>query len=190
MRTTLNIPLALTLSILPDIDLFMEPMLRHGGPTHSIVILSVLFLPVLLLWKKAGVPYLAAAASHTLVGDYLTRSVKTTGVQLSFPLTSTWYSAGLEEARLVYVYSEIALLTLFLLLLFATKDAVVLTRSHTSNWVLMIPILTLALPVLTDFPLHVPVELVIPHLALIVLLMLPILTDVKHLTHSYTHKQG
>jgi membrane-bound metal-dependent hydrolase YbcI (DUF457 family) len=178
------------LSVLPDIDLFLEPILRHGGPSHSLVMLIVLFLPVILIWRKASIPYLAAAASHSLIGDYLTRSVKTQGVQLLFPITSTWYSAGLEEAGLTYVYSEVVIFIIFLSLLFTTRDATALVKNHPSNWLLTIPVLTLVLPVLTDFPLHVPIELVIPHLALIALLMVPVLIDAKHLIRSFSHGPG
>jgi membrane-bound metal-dependent hydrolase YbcI (DUF457 family) len=188
LGTNINIPLALTLSVLPDIDLFMEPMLRHGGPTHSLVILTALFLPVILIWKKASIPYLAAAASHALIGDYLTRSANTRGVQLLFPLTRTWYSAGLEEAELLYIYSEIILLIVFLSLLFTTKDTNFLTKNHRSNWLLVIPVITLVLPLLIDFPLYVPIELVIPHLALIAMLMLPILVDANHLICHPAHR--
>lgn len=185
LGTSINIPLILTLSVLPDIDLFLEPILTHGGLTHSLIILAALFLPVILIWKKASLPYLAAAASHGLIGDYLTRSTTMNGVQLLFPLTSVRYSAGLEEASLLYVYSEVILLVVFLSLLFATKDTNFLMEKHSSNWVLVIPLVTLILPVLIDFPMHVPMELVIPHLILIVMLMLPILVDVNHLIRQF-----
>jgi membrane-bound metal-dependent hydrolase YbcI (DUF457 family) len=180
--------LVLTVSVLPDIDLFVEPVLRHGGPTHSLILLIILFVPVILIWKKTSIPYLAAAASHSLIGDYLTRSIKTRGVQLFFPLTTKWYSAGLEEAELLYVYSEIILFILLLSLLFTTRDNKFLTKNHPSNWLLMIPILTLVVPVLTDFPIHVPVELIIPHIVLIAMLILPILIDANRLIRYATHR--
>lgn len=188
LGTSINIPLALALSVLPDIDLFLEPMLRHGGPTHSLIVLAILFLPVILIWKRTSIPYLAAAASHGLIGDYLTRSINTKGVQLLFPLTSARYSAGLEEAELLYIYSEIVLLVVFLSLLFTTKDTSFLTKNHSSNWLLVIPLITLVLPVLIDFPIHVPMELIIPHLILIIMLMLPILVDVQHLIRHSVHR--
>jgi hypothetical protein len=53
----------------------------------------------------------------------------------------------------------------------------------------MIPILTLVVPVLTDFPIHVPVELIIPHIVLIAMLMLPILIDANRLIRYATHRQ-
>jgi hypothetical protein len=142
---------------------------------------------VILIWRKTSIPYLAAAASHALIGDYLTRSANTRGVQLLFPLTRTWYSAGLEGAELLYIYSEIILLIAFLSLLFTTRDTNFLTKNHPSNWLLVIPLITLILPVLIDFPLHVPIELVIPHLILIATLMLPILSDAKHLIRHSAH---
>ena len=163
-------------------------MLRHGGPTHSLIVLAVLFLPVILIWKKASIPYFAATASHSLIGDYLTRSVNTRGVQLLFPITSRWYSAGFDEAELLYVYSEIILFILFLSLLLTTRDAKFLTEDHLSNWLLVIPVLTLALPVLMDFPMHVPVELIIPHIVLTAMLMLPFLIDVKRLVRHGFHR--
>lgn len=163
-------------------------MLRHGGPTHSLIVLAVLFLPVILIWKKASIPYFAATASHSLIGDYLTRSINTRGVQLLFPITSRWYSAGFDGAELLYVYSEVILFIMFLSLLFTTRDARFLTKDHLSNWLLVIPVLTLAFPVLVDFPMHVPVELVIPHIALTAMLMLPFLIDVKRLMRYGFHR--
>jgi len=183
----MNIPLVLAVSILPDVDLFLEPLLRHGGPTHSLFLLIIVFIPAILIWKKATIPYIAAAASHSLLGDYLTRSVNTTGVQLFFPLTSDWFSAGSEELGLTYVYSEMALFIIFLSLLFTTRDVKALVRNHPSNWLLGIPLFTLVLPVLTGIPTQVPIELFAPHLALIVLLTVPILVDVKHLIHAQSH---
>jgi hypothetical protein len=143
-----------------------------------------LFAPAILVWKKASIPYLAAAASHSLVGDYLTRSIKERGVQLLFPLSSTWFSAGFKEAELMYVYSEMIIFIAFLSLLLATRDIKDLTKVHPSNFLLIIPILTAALPVFIEFPVHVPLELVIPHLALISLLTIPILVDLR----SYIRK--
>lgn len=188
LGTGINIPLALILSVLPDIDLFLEPLLRHGGPTHSLVILGILFLPVILIWKKACIPYVAATASHSLIGDYLTRSVNTRGVQLLFPITSRWYSAGLDEAELLYVYSEIVLFILFLSLLLLTRDAKFMTKDHLSNSLLVIPILTLAVPIVIDFPMHVPIELIIPHIVLIAMLILPILIVVNRLLRYGSHR--
>lgn len=179
LNVNLNIPLVLTLSILPDIDL-ITPMLQHGGPTHSIILYLAIASPAILLWKKQTVPYLVALASHPLLGDYLTRPGKAQGVQLLFPLTSGWFSAGSEVAGLTYVYLELALFTAFLMLM--TKDVALLIKHHPTNLLLSIPISTALLPVFMQFPIPVPPELIIPHLILIILLALPILTDIEHIT--------
>ena len=51
LGVNLNIPLVLTLSVLPDIDLLI-PMLEHGGPAHSIVLYSIIALPMILIWRR------------------------------------------------------------------------------------------------------------------------------------------
>ena len=184
LRTNLNIPLALAISLVPDIDLLLEPALIHGGPTHSILLLTILFIPAFFIWKKASLPYLASAASHSIIGDYLTRLPKHRGVQLLYPLNSTFYSARPEVTQLTYIYSEIIMFVAFLFLLVAARDTKALTKVHPSNFLFIIPILTAALPVFIEFPLPVPSQLIIPHLALMVILAVPILLDLE----SYIRK--
>jgi len=154
-------------------------MLEHGGPTHSIILYLVIGLPLILVWRKQAIPYLIAIVSHPLLGDYLTRPSRTQGIQLFFPLTSAWFSAGSSAALLAYVYVELALFGVFLTLMLATRDIKTLIKPHPSNLLLAIPVLTALLPVFVQFPIPVPPELIIPHLILIVLLSLPILTDFK-----------
>lgn len=180
LKVNVNIPLILTLSILPDIDLLI-PMLQHGGPTHSIILYLVIAFPAILLWKKQTIPYLIATASHPLIGDYLTRPTRGQGIQLLCPLTSNWFSAGSQALTLTYVYAELALFPIFLILILATRDIKTLTKPHPSNMLLAVPISTALLPVFTKFPISIPPELIIPHLVLILILTLPILIDIRHL---------
>jgi len=178
LNIDINIPLALTLSIIPDIDL-LTPMLQHGGPTHSIILYFAIAFPAILVWKKQAFPYLIAIVSHPLLGDYLTRPSRAQGVQLLFPLSSSWFLAGFETAKLVYVYFELALFTIFVMLMFFSRDITVLIKRHPSNLLLAIPVSTALLPVFLRFPISIPKELIIPHLILIVLLTFPILIDLK-----------
>lgn len=177
----MNIPLILTASILPDIDFFLKPLLEHGGPTHSLIMLTIIFLPAFLIWKIESLPYFIATVSHPLIGDYLTRTGKESGVQLFFPITSSWFSAGSKAAIQTYIYAELALFAIFLALMAITKDAITLFKPHKSNMLLTIPITTALLPVFTRFPIAVPQQLIIPHIILIILLTLPILLDLWHL---------
>jgi hypothetical protein len=179
-----NVPLLLTLSILPDIDMLIL-MLPHGGPTHSIILYLALALPAILIWKKQTIPYLIAIVSHPLLGDYPTRIHQTSGVQLFYPLTSEWFAAGIQGAMIFYVYVELILFAVFLSIVLSTKDLSALIRPHSSNWLLGIPIATALLPVFLRFPLSVPAELVIPHIVLIALLGIPVLIDLKSLLAEF-----
>jgi len=191
LNVNINIPLALTLSILPDIDLLLTPMLQHGGPTHSLIFYLAIAFPSILVWKKQAIPYLAALISHPLLGDYPTRQSRTEGVQLFFPLSSSWFSGGSEAASLTYVYVEFALFIAFLMLMLTTRDITTLIKHHPSNLLLAIPISTALLPVFLQFPITVPLELIIPHLILLFLLALPILMDIKHITrHHHCTRNG
>lgn len=183
LNVNINIPLALTLSIIPDIDLLI-PTLQHGGPTHSIILYFAVAFPAFLVWKKQTIPYVAAQASHPLIGDYLTRQTTAMGVQLLFPLTSSWYAASLKVASIMFALSELALFAVFVALMLDTNDIAMLIKPHPSNMLLAIPIITGVLPVFLQFPIPVPPILIIPHLILIALLTLPILTDIKNLMQS------
>ncbi len=181
LNVKLNIPIALTLSILPDIDLLLTPMLQHGGPTHSFILYLAIAFPFILVWKREAIPYLIALISHPLLGDYPMRQSRAEGVQLFFPLTSNSFSGGSEAAMRTYVYVELTLFLTFLALMLTTREIKTLIEQHSSNMLLIIPISTALLPVFLQFPLPVPSELVIPHLILLTLLTLPILKDIQHL---------
>jgi hypothetical protein len=138
-----------------------------------------LAFPAILVWKKQAIPYLVAFALHPFLGDYLTSSSVDKGVQLFFPLSSTWFSGGSETALLTYAYLELALFIAFLTLMLATRDITTLIEHHSSNLLLAIPVSTALLPVFLQFPIPVPPILIIPHLILLILLTLPILIDIK-----------
>jgi hypothetical protein len=131
------------------------------------------------VWKKQAIPYLAAFALHPFLGDYLTATSVAEGVQLFFPLNSSWFSGGSEAALLAYVYAELALFIVFLTLMLTTRDITTLIKHHPSNLLFAIPISTALLPVFLQFPIQVPPTLIIPHLILLILLTLPVLIDIK-----------
>jgi len=57
LRVKLNIPILLVLSILPDIDIiydFLTGSEIHRGPTHSIVVATVAFIPIFHYLPKKG----------------------------------------------------------------------------------------------------------------------------------------
>jgi membrane-bound metal-dependent hydrolase YbcI (DUF457 family) len=68
-KEQLYLPLVWIISVLPDIDLLFTHYIIHRGPTHSIILALILFLPI-FIWYHKGLAYFAALASHSLIGDF------------------------------------------------------------------------------------------------------------------------
>lgn len=182
LKVNINISLVLLLSLLPDIDLII-PGLEHRGPTHSIVIYTIIFLPAFMIYKKRAIPYFAALAQHSLIGDLLTGG----GAQILWPLTSNWYGAGIMMTSLTNVYIEWTIFLISMTLMLKTKDIWKLFQHRPSNLLLTIPALTIILPTFLRFPLAVPIELIIPHLIYLAIFALSILTDLKSIFQRKLH---
>ncbi|MCK4933604.1 metal-dependent hydrolase [Candidatus Bathyarchaeota archaeon] len=177
-KVDINIPSLFVASIIPDIDLLI-PGIEHRGPTHSIILLFFASILLFVVWKKKAIPFIAALISHPVLGDYLTSTCRVQGIQLFFPLTKNWFYGSFQALNTAFVFLEVILLGIMLLLLVMTKDLQFFTQSHSSNILFAVPIVTALLPVFTQFPIPVPTALIIPHLILIILLSVPILIDLK-----------
>lgn len=182
-----NVSYLFLLSILPDVDLVTRRFgLQHRGQTHSLVLFSVVFLPLFLVFRRKAFPYFVALFQHTLIGDLLTGN----GVQLFWPLSSDWYEIRLigSATGITNITVEWVAFLASMLFLFKLKDIWFFAKPHKSNLVLSIPLafvsfslLTFAAPFL-GFPriLHyfdVPAALIIPHVAFFLLFTLAILVD-------------
>jgi len=168
----MNIPLLFLASVVSDIDLLI-PGLRHRGPTHSLIITLLIFLPAFLLCGKRATPYFAAMAQHSIVGDYLTSE----GVQLLWPIAVDWYGVGFAMTSLTNVLVEWILFLTSLTIMLKAKDVWTLFQRHPSNLLLSIPVFTVLIPTLLSFPMYVPIELIIPHLIYLAVFTLSILVD-------------
>lgn len=82
---SISIPLVWASSLLPDLDLLI-PGINHMGPTHSIIVATAIFTPIMIYYKK-GISYYASLLSHSLIGDYITAY----GCQLLWPINQTGY---------------------------------------------------------------------------------------------------
>ena len=80
-----NILLLWIFSMLPDIEILI-PGLVHRGPTHSIIVATVIFTPIMIFYRE-GISYYASLLSHSLIGDYITAY----GCQLLWPINQFWY---------------------------------------------------------------------------------------------------
>jgi len=178
-----NIPLLLLASVISDVDLLI-PGLKHRGPTHSLTISFLLFIPALMVYGKRAVPYFIAAVQHSLLGDYLTGG----GTQLLWPVASNWYGIGIEITSLTNVYLEWTFFLMSLTLMLKTRDLWTLFKHHPSNLMLTIPVLTLILPAFLSFPLTVPSGLIIPHLIYLTILSVSALIDIKYLLKNIQTK--
>jgi membrane-bound metal-dependent hydrolase YbcI (DUF457 family) len=173
LSVDLNLPLIFLISVLPDIDLILLN-LEHRGPLHSIIVFCLLFIPIFTIYRKKALPYFVALIQHNLIGDYLTG-----GTQLFWPLTTNWYGSGLimKVTNPINILAEWILFLFFITIMFKTKDVWLLLQKHSSNMILVIPVLTVLLPAFLSFPLYVPTELIIPHLTYITLFTLSIVKD-------------
>jgi hypothetical protein len=170
----INIPLIFLASVLPDIDL-MVPGLEHRGPLHSVIVFSIVFLPIFAVYKKKAAPYFVAVIQHILIGDYLIGG----NLQLLWPLTANTYGFSIEAASLTHIALEWSLFLISMVFMLKTRDIFFLFKPHSSNTILAIPVMTVLLPTLISFPLYVPLSLLIPHIVYLILLAIPLLLDLK-----------
>ncbi len=159
------------------------PGLEHRGPTHSLILIFLFFLPAFAFYRERAAPYFVAVVQHPIIGDYITGG----GVQLLWPLTPYWYGIGIKIISLTNIFIEWTLFLAFLTIMFKTKDVWILFQPHASNVFLSIPILTVLLPTLLSFPVSVPLELVIPHVTYLVLFTSSTLIDFRYILRKSLH---
>lgn len=172
-------PLILTLSIIPDIDIIFEFLLKspiHRGPTHSIITAILVFIPFFLLYRQKATPYFAAFASHSLIGDFLIGGQ----IQLLWPLSTNEYGfRGINIYDPVNIALEFTLFAIALIFMFKTRDVFRFFQTSKLNLILAIPIFTVLLPTFASYPLSVPDLLVFPHLFYLVLFSTSVLIVVR-----------
>lgn len=176
LKTKLNIPLILTLSILPDIDILF-PFIQHRGPTHSIVTAIVAFSPFFIIYRKQVIPYFIAYVQHGLVGDFLAGG----RVQLLWPLSNTFFGTNYDIRSLSNMAVEWVMFIAAALLLVALKDYKTFFKAHRTSLILAVPIFTVLLPTMLSFPLNVPLLLIPPHLFYLILFSTAIILELAHL---------
>jgi membrane-bound metal-dependent hydrolase YbcI (DUF457 family) len=174
-----NIPLVLVLSIIPDIDIIFGFLLHseiHRGPTHSIIVAILVFIPFFLYYRQRATPYFAALVSHSIIGDFLIGGQ----LQLLWPLSTREF--GFSYTTIYSTQSVVLEFTLFiiaLVVMFKTRDIHQFFRNNNLNLVLAVPIFTVLLPTFASYPLQVPLLLVLPHLFYLVLFSISVLFVVR-----------
>ena len=158
LKTDINLPLIFFLSLIPDVDLLI-PGLVHRGITHSIIVLTLVFTPIFLFYRKNSVPYFVAITQHALVGDFFTG-----GIQMFWPLTSNWYGCGINVLSFTNISIEWASFLLAMIVLTKTNDLQLLFKSQKSNLLLTIPSGAIFVSSIIGMSKTAPIELLIPHL--------------------------
>ena len=174
-KVNFNIPLILVLSIIPDIDIIFQFLFKseiHRGPTHSIIIATIVFIPFFVLYRQKAIPYFAALASHSLIGDFLIGG----HLQLLWPLSSNEFGFPyINIYNPINIALEFTLFAIATIIMFKTRDLFLLFRNRKLNLILAIPIFTVLLPTFLSYPLRVPILLVLPHLFYLVLFTISVL---------------
>jgi len=173
LKTDLDLPLIFTLSVISDVDLLI-PFIEHRGPTHSVLAIILIFLPLLTLYRKRAIPYLLATIQHPILGDFFSGGK----IQLFWPLTTGYYGIEVGIKNPINIIAELISFTIAILVMFRSRDHTKLLSSKNSL-ILAIPLFTLISPTFLKFPLEVPILLIPPHLILIILLAASVITGLK-----------
>ena len=176
LKTDFNLPFALTLSVIPDIDILI-PFLEHRGPTHSIALAILAFTPAFAIYRKRSVPYLLALVQHSLVGDYLIGGQ----TQLLWPMATPSYGLGICIHSQTNTILEWVLFLTSTAIMLRTMEAATLIQPHNSNLILSIPTFTVLLPTFFSYPLEVPTWLMPPHLVYTAMFAASLIIDLFHI---------
>jgi membrane-bound metal-dependent hydrolase YbcI (DUF457 family) len=175
LKQEINLPLIFLLALIPDIDLLI-PGVEHRTITHSLITAAVIFVPLLIQYRRRALPYFIALAQHSLVGDFIIGET-----QLLWPITSTWYGLGISIFSPTNIIVEWSSFLVAVAIMLKTKDLHNLLKGQLLHLSLSVPILTVLLPAFIHFPLSVPLPLLIPHLAYFALFILSIVNILKSL---------
>jgi len=169
LKTDFNLPMIFFLSLIPDVDLLI-PGLVHRGITHSIIVLTLMFIPIFLFYRKNSVPYFVAIVQHSLVGDFFMGRA-----QIFWPLTSIFYGGGIDMLSFMNISIECVSFLLAIIILTKTNDLRLLFKSQKPNLLLTVPSGAIFVSSIIGMSKRPPTELLIPHLVFLVIFTISIM---------------
>lgn len=183
LKTKANLPLILTLSILPDSDLLLQKILpiQHRVATHSLITALIIFSPFFLIYRKRTLPYFIAYIQHSLVGDFIVGST-----QLLWPISKMPFGLGIGINSLTNQSLEWIMFIAAITLMIKIKDYKIFFQPLMTNLILIIPTLTVLLPTLLHSPMQVPALLVPPHIFYLILFATAIIIEILALPDQLT----
>jgi membrane-bound metal-dependent hydrolase YbcI (DUF457 family) len=188
VKTNLNIPLALVLSVIPDIDILAEhidglaSVIPHRGPIHSVLVALVVFIPIFIIYRKVALPYFIALIQHALIGDYFIGGQ----LELFWPITRQKFGFPTSIQSIQNVGLELSLFAVSIILLLATKDLYKMLQPNKSNLILAIPTFTVLLPTFASYPLDVPILMIPPHVIYTIIFAASIIIEIWAVLRSVT----
>jgi len=160
LKVEVNLPLIFLFSVLPDIDIII-PQLNHRGPTHSIIVAFLFFIPFLIVYSKKSVPYLIALVQHSTIGDFFAGKT-----QILWPISMRYYGMDIPIDSPTNITVEWICFLISIIIMVKSNDLRKLFgKMNNLNLVLFIPTTAIFLPTLFSFPLKVPIEHLFPHIA-------------------------
>ena len=164
------------LSVIPDIDILI-PVLKHRGPTHSIIMACIAFTPIFILYHKKAIPYFIALIQHSLLGDYIAGCQ----TQLLWPLSTQSFGMGINIISKTNITIEWLIFLASILIILKTRERDAFFQPCNSNLILSVPTFTVLLPTFLSFPLNVPVWLIPPHLVYMFIFSVSIIISARNL---------
>jgi membrane-bound metal-dependent hydrolase YbcI (DUF457 family) len=174
LRTKINLPLIFFLSVLPDIDVLI-PDLNHRGPLHSIIIITLAFIPFFLYYKKQAGPSYVAIAQHSLIGDYFSGG----GVQLLWPLSTRFFGLNLALVSQTSISVELISFIVAIIILLVTKDMTVLLKPKKENMFLLLPEGAILGSIFLSWSFGLSLELLVAHLVFFIIFAVAIFSSLK-----------
>jgi membrane-bound metal-dependent hydrolase YbcI (DUF457 family) len=183
LKTKLNMPLLLVVSVTPDVDLILQlvdpALFMHRGPSHAIITFTALAIPFLVIYRKQALPYYAALLSHSLIGDFFTG-----GLELFWPVSQDWFGLQTIDVRSLPVAStEIFLFALALVIMFRTKDLQALLKPNKANSLLFIAFGAVLGPMLdvgNAYESSLPLLLWVPSIFCLLLFVYSVFVELRH----------
>ena len=134
VHVEVNLPLLFAVSVLPDVDILLN--ILHRGPTHSLVTITILLIPFLVVYRKRAIPYGGALISHILIGDFFTE-----GTQMFWPFSSNFFGIfNINTTSSSIAITELIFFLVSLPIMYKLNDFQNLLKPHTKNWLLLLPL--------------------------------------------------
>jgi len=154
IHTEIPLSLALLVGILPDFDLYLQPIgLAHHTYTHSLLILGPLAVLISIIYRRRGLIVSVGILSHLL-----TDSVVGT-IPIIFPISVVQIGLRLGIPSAIDTILEVGGLLVIVLYLWQNGDAVKILRGEAKNIWLIIPlasIISLSLLFALDNNIYLP----------------------------------